>query len=507
MPTYKTIHTLYGLQRLAAAEASGTAINLPTMAVGDGNGNPVEPSEAQAQLVRERYRAAVNRVYQDPATPTNFFVELIIPAAVGNFTLREFGVFDSAGSLFVVGNLPDMYKPVPADGAFSDTVLRVQFSAQNASVVNLQIDPNVAVASQAWVINNITAKALIPGGTTGQLLRKRSNADGDTEWGSPDAINVTVDTIEEAQTLAAGQPPGALGAPPPRGRALYIAGPRLRRDQWTADPVIATRLSLAVSYAAGTRLICSQNEPTGSAPAPLERSKNLSDVENVATARDNLQIYSKAETDRMAPAGNIAHTARSTAPTGWMKANGAAVSRTAYASLFAAIGTAYGAGDGFNTFNLPDLRGEFIRSWDDGRGVDGNRAFGTVQYGETASHSHGASTAAVGDHAHTASTAGVADHAHGVYDPGHAHQVTQQGGRNTGSAYQNGPNAAFRGEVDTPLTTSHSTTGIGIYGAGAHNHTVTVNGAGGHSHTVSVSATGGAETRPRNVALLAIIKF
>lgn len=479
MPTFKTIHTLYGLRRLAAAEASGTPINLTHMAVGDGNGNPVEPSEGQTQLVRERYRAAVNRVYQDPDNPTTFFAELIIPAAVGNFTLREFGVFDSAGSLFVVGNLPDMYKPVPADGAFSDTVLRVQFSAQNASLITLQIDPNVAVASQSWIVNNITAGALIPGGTTGQLLMKNSNADGDTEWGSPDAVNITVDTIEEAQTLAAAQTVVDLADTTTRGLALYINGTRLRRDQWTADPVIETRLSLAVSYAAGTRLICAQNEPTGSAPAPLERSKNLADVQSAATARTNLGVYSKDETERMAPAGHIAYTARSTAPSGWLKANGAAISRAAYANLFAALGTTYGDGDGFNTFNLPDLRGEFVRGWDDGRGIDANRAVGTDQSGDTASHAHIGSTAAAGEHAHS------------ITDPGHSHTysanpVNVPGGAEGGNRASNGAQNA---------TTNNSKTGISI------------NAAGSHSHTVTIAATGGMETRPRNVALLAIIKF
>ena len=65
------------------------------------------------------------------------------------------------------------------------------------------------------------------------------------------------------------------------------------------------------------------------------------------------------------PSGTVFHFAGQTAPAGWLKANGAAVSRTAYADLFAAIGTTYGAGDGRSTFNLPDLRGEFIRGWDD----------------------------------------------------------------------------------------------------------------------------------------------
>ena len=68
-------------------------------------------------------------------------------------------------------------------------------------------------------------------------------------------------------------------------------------------------------------------------------------------------------------------------PTGWLKCNGALLSRTTYAALFAVIGTTYGAGDGSTTFALPDLRGEFLRGLDDGRGVDGGRALGSAQRG------------------------------------------------------------------------------------------------------------------------------
>ena len=75
----------------------------------------------------------------------------------------------------------------------------------------------------------------------------------------------------------------------------------------------------------------------------------------------------------------VLYFAGQTAPVGWLKANGAAVSRTAYAALFAAIGTTYGAGDGSTTFNLPDLRGEFMRGWDDGRGIDHGRVLGSAQ--------------------------------------------------------------------------------------------------------------------------------
>lgn len=79
------------------------------------------------------------------------------------------------------------------------------------------------------------------------------------------------------------------------------------------------------------------------------------------------------------PTGVVATFAMNSAPTGWLKANGAAISRTTYATLFAAIGTTFGVGDGSTTFNLPDLRGYFSRNWDDGRGIDSGRSFGSLQ--------------------------------------------------------------------------------------------------------------------------------
>ena len=91
-------------------------------------------------------------------------------------------------------------------------------------------------------------------------------------------------------------------------------------------------------------------------------------------------------TDNMSyvPLGTVLAFATKTASSGWLECNGSAVSRTTYAALFAIIGTTYGAGDGITTFNIPDLRGEFIRGWDNGRGVDKNidytaRTFGGFQ--------------------------------------------------------------------------------------------------------------------------------
>lgn len=96
------------------------------------------------------------------------------------------------------------------------------------------------------------------------------------------------------------------------------------------------------------------------------------------------------------PPGQIVFGHWTAAPAGFLKCNGAAVSRTTYAALFAAIGTTHGAGDGVSTFNLPDNRGEFLRALDDGRGVDAGRTLGSWQASQNLSHRHPAPTAGVG---------------------------------------------------------------------------------------------------------------
>jgi hypothetical protein len=90
--------------------------------------------------------------------------------------------------------------------------------------------------------------------------------------------------------------------------------------------------------------------------------------------------------------GRVTYFPLTAPPAGYLRANGAAVSRTTYATLFAKIGTTFGAGDGTTTFNVPDLRGEFVRGWDDGRGVDPGRSMGTVQAQSFQGHTHTAGT-------------------------------------------------------------------------------------------------------------------
>ena len=163
----------------------------------------------------------------------------------------------------------------------------------------------------------------------------------------------------------------------------------------------------------------------------------------------------------MMPSGTVLYFAGQTAPAGWLKANGAAVSRTAYAALFAAIGTTYGAGDFLNTFNLPDLRGEFLRGWDDGRGVDPGRGFGFGQADDVRQHYHGI----------------------GYISP-------------------NNDDGAF---VVRNWTTTEQQTLQFINGNG--NSAIRILSASSNLSTTNAIDESAGETRPRNVALLAIIKI
>lgn len=212
-------------------------------------------------------------------------------------------------------------------------------------------------------------------------------------------------------------------------------------------------------------------------------------------ALDATDYYTKEETaalvaqvdakfaEKGAHAGDVKFTRRSTPPAGWLKANGAAVSRSAYPELDAAIyvGNAENASalDGYRCTNpaspstsrsttgsyivIPDARGEFIRGWDDGRGVDAGRSLGSAQSSQNLAHNHTATTGNSGGHNHTVPRASDAG---------------------------SGPSLAFR-RVTTP----------------ASEETISTSTDGVHNHPVTVNSSGGPEARPRNIAWLAIIKY
>jgi len=150
------------------------------------------------------------------------------------------------------------------------------------------------------------------------------------------------------------------------------------------------------------------------------------------------------------PAGAVNYFPMSSAPTGYLKANGAAISRSTYSALFTAIGTTFGIGDGSTTFNLPDLRGQFLRSWADGSTTyDSGRTLGSTQADAFQGHYHTLTTINAGS--------------------------TFGGSGGVGPVSSSG--------TTVPLVTAAIT-----------------DGTNGTPRTA-------AETRPRNIALLACIKF
>lgn len=183
------------------------------------------------------------------------------------------------------------------------------------------------------------------------------------------------------------------------------------------------------------------------------------------------------------PAGGILPFAINFVPVGWLACDGQAVSRTAYSRLFEAISTTYGAGDGTTTFNVPDLRGLFIR------GFGGNSAanFGEVQADQIGSHTHTGSTNSAGNHVHTGSTGEAGGHNHSYSD----RYATQDPGGGGGS----GSSADDRGDQSR-------TTGW----AGSHSHTINLQPAGNHVHSLNIAPAGGSETRPKNISLLYCIR-
>lgn len=102
---------------------------------------------------------------------------------------------------------------------------------------------------------------------------------------------------------------------------------------------------------------------------------------------------SSSNTQSLVPAGAVMPFAMNSAPAGWLAADGAAVSRSTYATLFAAISTTHGVGDGSTTFNLPDLRGIFVRG-SDSQTISGTAYSGTFaakQQDAIQQHTHSSS--------------------------------------------------------------------------------------------------------------------
>lgn len=148
---YFAILTDAGQAKMANALALGVPLKITHMAVGDGNGQPVTPNAAQTALVRERRRAPINTLFQDPTNQSQLVAEQIIPENVGDWWIREAGIFSEDGTLIAIANTPDTYKPLLSSGAGRTQVIRIVLIVSDTSAVELKIDPAVVLATRKYV--------------------------------------------------------------------------------------------------------------------------------------------------------------------------------------------------------------------------------------------------------------------------------------------------------------------------------------------------------------------
>ncbi|EIV1420772.1 phage tail protein [Salmonella enterica] len=155
-PKFKTIITDYGKQRLIAAMSpGGTKLTLTQMAVGDGGGNPTNPDTTSIALVNEVWRAAVNSVTVDKKHPNIIIVELLIPAEVGGFWVREAGIYDEFNKLVAICSLPASEKPLLEQGSGRAQTVRMTLIVSDTSIVNITIDSTTIMATNEYVDNSL----------------------------------------------------------------------------------------------------------------------------------------------------------------------------------------------------------------------------------------------------------------------------------------------------------------------------------------------------------------
>lgn len=151
MSNYVTLITQNGLAKLADAQVSGKTVKITHFAVGDGGGSGYKPTGQESRLKNEKHRARVDAVEADARNPHWIIVTGTIPANIGGFMIREVGMYSEDGTLIAIGNTPDSYKPNLSEGVSKDFHIKNVIELANASTVTLNIDPNVVVATRAWV--------------------------------------------------------------------------------------------------------------------------------------------------------------------------------------------------------------------------------------------------------------------------------------------------------------------------------------------------------------------
>lgn len=430
-----TLLTDIGAAKLASAAALGVPLKITHMAVGDGGGVLPTPDAKQTALVNEKRRAALNMLYIDPQNSSQIIAEQVIPENEGGWWIREVGLFDESGALIAVGNCPESYKPQLAEGSGRTQTVRMVLITSSTDNITLKIDPAVVLATRKYVddkalelkvyADDQMAKHLAAPDPHSQYAPKASPTfTGTPKAPTPAAGNnttqvattafvqaaltalingapATLDTLKEIAAAINNDPNFSTTI----NNALALKAP-LSSPALTGTPTAPTAAqSVNNTQIATTAFVKSAIAGmVGSAPAALdtlnELAAALGNDPNFATTMLNalagkqpldntltnlsgkdvagLLTYLGLGEGSALPVGVPVPWPSATPPTGWLKCNGAAFSAEEYPELAKA----------YPTNKLPDLRGEFIRGWDDGRGIDAVRALLSLQNGGVESHTH-----------------------------------------------------------------------------------------------------------------------
>ncbi|EEV1514603.1 phage tail protein [Escherichia coli] len=423
---FYTLLTDIGAAKLASAAALGVPLKITHMAVGDGGGALPTPDAKQTALVNEKRRAALNMLYIDPQNSSQIIAEQVIPENEGGWWIREVGLFDESGALIAVGNCPESYKPQLAEGSGRTQTVRMVLITSSTDNITLKIDPAVVLATRKYVddkvlelkvyVDDQMAKHLAAPDPHSQYAPKESPTfTGTPKAPTPAAGNnttqvattafvqaaltalingapATLDTLKELAAAINNDPKFSTTI----NNALALKAP-LSSPALTGTPTAPTAAqSVNNTQIATTAFVKSAIAAmVGSAPAALdtlnELAAALGNDPNFATTMLNalagkqpldntltnlsgkdvagLLSYLGLGEGSALPVGVPVPWPSATPPTGWLKCNGAAFSAEEYPELAKA----------YPTNKLPDLRGEFIRGWDDGRGMDTGRAILSAQ--------------------------------------------------------------------------------------------------------------------------------
>ncbi|WP_130066045.1 phage tail protein [Escherichia coli] len=344
---YYAILTNQGAARLANATMLGSKLNLTQMAVGDANGVLPTPDPAQTKLINQKRIAPLNLLSVDPNNQSQIIAEQIIPENEGGFWIREIGLYDDEGVLIAVANCPETYKPQLQEGSGRTQTIRMILVVTNTEAITLKIDPSVVLATRKYVDDEVLELRLY---VDDQMRNHIAAQDPHTQYAQKH--NPTFTGEPKAPTPAAGNNTTRIattefvqaaitalinGAPATLDTLKEIAA------AINNDPKFSTTINNALS-----------------GKQPLDETLTHLSGKDVA----GLLTYLGLGEGSALPVGVPVPWPSATPPTGWLKCNGAAFSAEEYPELAKV----------YPTNKLPDLRGEFIRGWDDGRGIDTGRA-------------------------------------------------------------------------------------------------------------------------------------